>query len=207
MEIEKINIEINKIIKKISNEFIKKNEKELKKNITDVINFSQEEIKNFAENNIQEQFKNFYGINFSSDILQKLYSISVKNFHPEISYTNEDINIFKANLDINSLLDDMDNFISDMDGLSEEEYYDDDLYNEYYGDEGNIEEEFDYNSNFKQKINWKYTYYNKKFRDGKIPKIENAFKTAKENTLKNFDIIEKPKLKTYSKKKIGINIF
>lgn len=205
MKVAEIGNKIDEIIKKIGKKMTESVEKEVRKNILDVINTSQQQIKIFTENSMQEQFKNFYGINFSSNILKNLYSISIKNFRPEISYTEEDINIFKSNLDMNSLLDDMDDFVSDMDSLSEEEYYDDELYNEYYGDEDNIEEEFDYN--FNQKIKWNSSYYNKTFREGKVPSAKKAFEMAKNNTINDFNIIEKPKLKSYSKKKIGIDIF
>lgn len=205
MNASQINMEINKAVKKLGNKIVKEAEKETVKKVKEIINFSEQQIEHSIAESMQKSFEEFYGTNFSSDILKQSYSISIVDLRPEISYQTENINIFKSNLDTENLLDDMDNFIADIEESENENYYDEELYNEYYGDEGNIETEYDYVSN--KKINWKPTYYNKNFREGKVPKVEDAFKMAKENAMKQFEIEDMPKLKAYSKKKIGIDIF
>lgn len=205
MNISQVNMEINKAVKKLGNKIAKEAEKETIKKVTEVVNFSKQQMENSIADSMQKSFEEFYGTNFSSDVLRQSYSISIVNLRPEISYQAENINIFKSNLDTESLLDDMDDFIADIEESEDENYYDEELYNEYYGDEGNIETEYDYSSN--KKINWKPIYYNKNFREGKVPKVEDAFKMAKENAMKRFEIEDMPRLRAYSKKKIGIDIF
>ena len=205
MDTSQISDEINKVVKKIENKVAEETKKEIVKKITNVINFSKQQMETYIAESMQKEFQEFYGTTFSSNILKQLYSISIVNLRPEISYQAENINIFKSNLDIEGLLDDMDDFIVDAEESENENYYDEELYNEYYGDEGNIEVEYNYVSN--KKMNWKPTYYNKNFRAGEVPKVEDAFKIAKENSIKNFQSEEMPKLKAYSKKEIGINIF
>lgn len=205
MDTSQISNEINKVVKKIENKIAEETKKEIVKKITNVINFSKQQMETYIAESMQKEFQEFYGATFSSNILKQLYSISIVNLRPEISYQAENINIFKSNLDIEGLLDDMDDFIVDAEESENENYYDEELYNEYYGDEGNIEVEYNYVSN--KKMNWKPTYYNKNFRAGEVPKVEDAFKIAKENSIKNFQSEEMPKLKAYSKKEIGIDIF
>lgn len=201
---QQIDAEINKVVKKIKNKIVKKTEKEVAEKVSNVVNFGRQQMQDFISTSMENEFRNFYGINFSSESLKQLYSVSIVNLRPEILYTTEDINKFEANLDIQSLLDDLEEFSLDGEN-GDEEYYDDELYNEYYGDEDNVEDEFSYESN--KKMNWNAEYYNKKFKDGQVPKVNDAFKIAKENTIKNFNQVEMPKLRAYSKKNIGIDIF
>ena len=172
-------------------------QQELKQKIPKVISYAQSIAESVFKQQMKKELQEIYGPNFNENNLLNSYSIKMNGIHPEISLVK---NREGAVLNTDSIQDDIDEFniYADKSNINLEDL-DFEIYNEYYGDADNIDTE---------KIQWNsYSYYNKRYRRGMIMSPLEALETAKAKAMNYFYTVEVPKLKIYSKKQLGIDIF
>ena len=189
--------EIDKIVQKIGKQMARQKQQELKQKIPKIISYAQSIAESVFKQQMKKELQEIYGPNFNENNLLNSYSIKMNGIHPEISLVK---NREGAVLNTDSIQDDIDEFniYADKSNINLEDL-DFEIYNEYYGDADNIDTE---------KIQWNnYSYYNKRYRRGTIMSPLEALETAKVKAMNYFYTVEIPKLKIYSKKQLGIDIF
>lgn len=189
--------EIDKIVQKIGKQMALQKQQELKQKIPKVISYAQLIAESVFKQQMKKELQEIYGPNFNENNLLNSYSIKMNGIHPEISLVK---NRKGTVLNTDSIQDDIDEFniYADKPNINLEDL-DFEIYNEYYGDADNIDTE---------KIQWNsYSYYNKRYRRGMIMSPLEALETAKVKAMNYFYTVEVPKLKIYSKKQLGIDIF
>ena len=189
--------EIDKIVQKIGKQMVRQKQQELKQKIPKIISYAQLIAESVFKQQMKKELQEIYGPNFNENNLLNSYSIKMNGIHPEISLVK---NREGTVLNVDSIQDDIDEFniYADKPNINLEDL-DFEIYNEYYGDADNIDTE---------KIQWNsYSYYNKRYRRGTIMSPLEALETAKVKAMNYFYTIEVPKLKIYSKKQLGIDIF
>lgn len=194
---QNIQREIDKIVKKVGKQIALQKQQELKQKIPKVISYAQSIAESVFKQQMKKELQEIYGPNFNENNLLNSYSIKMNGIHPEISLVK---NREGAILNVNSIQDDIDEFniYANEPNINLEDL-DFEIYNEYYGDTDNIDTE---------KIQWdNYSYYNKRYRRGTMKSPLEALEIAKVKATNYFYTVEVPKLRIYSKKQLGIDIF
>lgn len=194
---QNIQREIDKIVKKVGKQIALQKQQELKQKIPKVISYAQSIAESVFKQQMKKELQEIYGPNFNENNLLNSYSIKMNGIHPEISLVK---NRESTILNVDSIQDDIDEFniYANEPNINLEDL-DFEIYNEYYGDTDNIDIE---------KIQWdNYSYYNKRYRRGTMKSPLEALEIAKVKATNYFYTVEVPKLRIYSKKQLGIDIF
>ena len=197
--------EIDKILQQMIKNIKNKSEKDIKEKIYNVVSFCNEVANKVLSQQMQIEFGKIYGTFYDEKSLINSFSIKNNGIRPEIFYDSNTIKNFYFNKE--EMLDDLDEFninaSQDNVNLENIDFY---FYNENYIDDGDISgKEIE---RINKKFNWEaFNYHNRINRAGGFTPVAEAFKIAKKNSLDYFNRVEMPKIRAYSKKKLGIDIY